>query len=552
MNLPLTDKEIERLHNNKDSDYAYLIKEKGMIRHFKEVSECGINQWGITQSEYLAYLNKFLGMGENLGLYQNKLDQESSHAYKQGKVVCFSAKSNIKTRKGISFSTLSNLLKHSLDFTHIYPNECNYIKRGKYGVVGFKEANLVQLQVFAIDLDFPTDIEGQLEKKKALEYYAEGKNNLFTVGSVIETHKGLQIHILLDKPSLVDKKGNTVRVFKKFALNLVDWYINNTKYGNRVDIKCHPIGIMRIPQLANLRAFHMQGLPSFLDLMTWSITYSASNNADDSKEYVSPVNVSNFKNTSIPFKAALAFKHANKVKKGKRNSTEYTLSLLLFGNKVSKEVALKYIMSFNKNLNNPLKPVEVYALLNSAYSGNYKGATKYYLDNLIKSLLTKEEQVCYSRGYYHLKKKEKDKVKHSASYTAKVISKYLYEEFKRGNTGRVITPINIPSRKLSSASKVSKPRVTKFNNKEAKYFKIKVIKKPRKTFYYCVNMAILLINALKGKYRILISDYLFVTDVVACLTMVSTDTKEINPVGKEPPKYWQLFLPLTKRVVQLT
>lgn len=552
MRIPLTDKEIERLHNNKDSDYAYLLKEKGMIRHFKEVSECGINQWGITQSEYLAYLNKFLGMGDDLGLYKNKQDQESTHKYLLGKVIGFSAKSNIKTRKGISFSTLSNFLKHSLDFTHVFPNECLFVKKVNNSLVGFKESNLSQIQVFPIDLDFPTDLDGRLECDKALDYYSNKDNNPFTVGAVIKTHKGVQLLMVLDKPSLVDKKGNTIKVLKKSAISLRNWYKENTPYGKYIDMTCNLFGIMRMPQLANLASYHTEGLPSFDDLMQFSIKYTKEN--VEVRESTSINTPKELTNVELPIESRFASNHTDSVFHGVRNGTLFCLALLCYGHNVAYPVTCQFINSFNARLKEPLSSDEIKSLLASAYSGRYQGATKYYKRRLLNSILTEEEnkKVWIHYNWKKFKKDEEDKVRHASFYTTKVVIDYLKNKtFNKSK--RAIKPVEATSLELTGNCKVSKSKISKFNNLEAKNNHIQVIKRKRKpTLYFFIGLAYKLIKEIKDNYHSFLQDTLFVKDDLACLTMTSTDTKEINPVGKEPPKHWQLSLPLMKRMVQLT
>lgn len=552
MRIPLTDKEIERLHNNKDSDYAYLLKEKGMIRHFKEVSECGINQWGITQSEYLAYLNKFLGMGDDLGLYKNKQDQESTHKYLLGKVIGFSGKSNIKTRKGISFSTLSNFLKHSLDFTHVFPNECLFVKKVNNSLVGFKESNLSQIQVFPIDLDFPTDLDGQLERDKALDYYSNKDNNPFTVGAVIKTHKGVQLLMVLDKPSLVDKKGNTIKVLKKSAISLRNWYKENTPYGKYIDMTCNLFGIMRMPQLANLASYHTEGLPSFDDLMQFSIKYTKEN--VEVRESTSINTPKELTNVELPIESRFASNHTDSVFHGVRNDTLFCLALLCYGHNVAYPVTCQFINSFNARLKEPLSSDEIKSLLASAYSGRYQGATKYYKRRLLNSILTEEEnkKVWIHYNWKKFKKDEEDKVRHASFYTTKVVIDYLKNKtFNKSK--RAIKPVEATSLELTGNCKVSKSKISKFNNLEAKNNHIQVIKRKRKpTLYFFIGLAYKLIKEIKDNYHSFLQDTLFVKDDLACLTMTSTDTKEINPVGKEPPKHWQLSLPLMKRMVQLT
>lgn len=549
MHIPLREREIEKLYSQADTNKNYQLGEKGLLTRFKEIQRKRINNKGITYREYLDFVSKFLGINDNLGLYKNKKDQESNHKYLLGKVIGFSGKGAIANRQGQAFSTLSNFLKHSINFTHVFPNECLFVKKVNNSLVGFKESNLSQIQVFPIDLDFPTDLDGRLECDKALDYYSNSDNNPFTVGAVIKTHKGIQLLMVLDKPSLVDKKGNTIKVLKKSAMSLRNWYKENTPYGKYVDMNCNLFGIMRMPQLANLVSYHTEGLPSFDDLMQFSIKYTKEN--IEVRESTGINKPKELTNVELPIESRFASNHTDSVFHGVRNDTLFCLALLCYGHNVAYPVTCQFINSFNARLKEPLSSDEIKALLASAYSGRYQGATKYYKRRLLNSILTEEEnkKVWIHYNWKKFKKDEEDKVRHAPFYTTKVVIDYLKNKtFNKSK--RAIKPVEATSLELTGNCKVSKSKISKFNNLEAKNNHIQVIKRKRKpTLYFFIGLAYELIKEIKDNYHSFLQDTLFVKDVVACLTMVSTDTKEINPVGKEPPKYWQLSFPLVKKIV---
>ena len=115
-----------------------------------------------------------------------------------------------------------------------------------------------------------------------------------------------------------------------------------------------------------------------------------------------------------------------------RNNAIFTLSLANYQSYVDKVDCLNKMEYFNELLQYPLSLQEIQRIVNSAYSGKYRGATKEYVESLTESWCGKKYTTSAFNHMVKHKKLRKDRKNSHAFEREQDIIKYLSENQKQG------------------------------------------------------------------------------------------------------------------------
>ena len=109
-----------------------------------------------------------------------------------------------------------------------------------------------------------------------------------------------------------------------------------------------------------------------------------------------------------------------------RNNAMFTC----FSEGWEKNVHLFFLDEFNSHLNYPLPVADIHNLLNSSYSGKYKGACKEYVKALLVQYIKGDSSIPVNIGckgaWYKFKKERKDRVRSHYEEWEKNIIAYTF------------------------------------------------------------------------------------------------------------------------------
>lgn len=296
------------------------------------------------------------------------------------KGVVFTFESKAKMSQGVGKIVRSETQIDSTNLSHWTPNIYSwggYANEFTKTIRGNDERNLNQINCFVIDIDFGYD-------KKIDQANLIGKtiDSGFLPTYVIDTPKGYQIYYLLKNPSYISSANNykSIEVAKKISINLRN---NLKELLPEVDAGCNHFGIFRIPTEKNTIFYEPQVTYSFEQLMHWSIQYSQ-NNQPKLKVLASKGSYQKQVKTNW-FREIIQLKNVNCGQGIGRNNTIMTLALACYSSGVTKDQCFDTLDEFNTNLVYPLSNREVNKIIESAYSGKYRGANKRYVKEIIEN-----------------------------------------------------------------------------------------------------------------------------------------------------------------------
>ena len=407
---------------------------------------------------------------------------------------------------GYVITSLETLAEDYNGLTHWTPN--TYIKYGYKGatkryIQGFEESNLKQINTFVIDID---------TKKHTVQdiLLACIDNSIGAPTLIVESDRGYQVYFVLVEPLFISNKNEFrgLTIAKRISDNL-----KRSLKEVDADIYCNDFGFFRIPTKSNTLYFNANATYSMAELMGWS-----QRKDDDLNRslFVLNGNKGNTQATASEWFNALINARDIKGTKGQigRDNTMFTLALVCFQEGWDKERAFDLLDQFNTNLDSPMRTSEVKKVINSAYSGKYKGAKKEYIESLLEMYVpsTKFDVKMPTGGWYKHKKAREDRVRsHAHEWEKDIIDfitakKSVSEPFIWRTQKELCKAIGIPASTLNKVLKASKTIIKTTSGKGRN--SVTGLTTINLFVQYATELALIL-SAKKSDYRKWLNDLLF-------------------------------------------
>ena len=320
--------------------------------------------------------------------------------HKKGAVFAVRDKSNFEDGvKGFIITSKETLLKKADSISHFTPNifrKYYYNDEKRKTIKGFEEKNLLQINTFVVDIDTRKHSVNDI-------LLACVDHSIGAPTFVLKTTRGYQVFFVLEQPIYISKERQyiSLTVAKRIAEN-----IKRSLACVDADPYCNDFGFFRMPNSQNIVHFNETALYTPKQLIDWS------QRQDDDLGRLLYVIPGKKRNTSLlktDWFACMLQQTNVKGKKGQlgRNNYLFTLALACYQDALPKQEAFDLLDQFNSNLAKPLETKDLGVLLESAYSGNYHGPKKEYVEQLIQAYAPQYAGMDISfgqTGWYKFKK----------------------------------------------------------------------------------------------------------------------------------------------------
>ena len=380
-------------------------------------------------------------------------------AHRKGAVFVVRKKSDFTDAgvKGFIITSKETLIEQSDNVTHFTPNvfrQYKYADADRRYIKGFAEENLQQINVFVIDIDTKQHTVEDIQMACIDE--SIGRPTL-----ILSTDRGYQVFFALEQPIFISNKNDfrSLKVAKRISENLKKSLLSVS-----ADQNCNDFGFFRIPTTKNVVRFDPTATYSVKNLIDWSMRCD-----DDAGRtlYVVPQKMQISSWTQSAWFQQLVTATDVKGEKGQigRNNTLFTLALVCYQDGKDIGFATDLLEQYNANLRYRLTDQEVNTIINSAYSGKYKGAKKEYIEQLLELYVTGGESITVRFGaqkWYKHKKARKDRERsHCHEWEQDIINyitaeKSVSEPFIWRTQKELCEAIGIPSSTLNKLLKESK------------------------------------------------------------------------------------------------
>lgn len=355
----------------------------------------------LNSCEYADVLAKILKNGIKQFNSKN-LVAFKKNSNKIGAIAGFTSKTNMIKTKGLIYRSIDRVLEDSDVLTHWTPNVYSWLGGGENKTIfGHKEANLIQINTFVADIDYPVG-----EKKTDLNLlvlYLLEEGLLPTL--IVDTPKGYHCYFLIqnynqetdsfDKASYISNSNDfkSLRVAKRISENIRKSIQNRLP---QVDMGCNHFGIFRFPTKKNIVHYEPNFVDTFEGYLKWSKDF-------EEKEYaLKRSNLSLLAPNSTGKKGSKRqidtkwydFLIHTDIAEGDRNKTIFTLALACKSSGLSIGECMDQLDQLQ--FNNDLSYSEVERTIRSAYRGDYKGAKSSYVNEIIENYATPTEFEKYS------------------------------------------------------------------------------------------------------------------------------------------------------------
>lgn len=459
---------------------------------------------------------------------------ESVSVFRPGKVIGINTKSGLKGAKGLIIGSVEALVDNHKTFTHITPNvfrSAKYIGDDK--VIGHREDNLKQINAFVIDID---GIDKN--KVKRTDIVFRGMEAGLQPTIILDTPHGYQVQYYLKNPIFIKKNDNkAVKMAKRISMNLREHY---RQVFEEVDMACNHFGFFRCPKEENILSYSPNSIHSLDQFIEFSMEFEKLNieSRKLTKDTAKVYDFASLRSIHEPWFHMLINCTHIKGSNGQigRDNAIFTMSLQLYAGKVEKEEALLMMQKFNSNLEEPLDENIVVQKVNSAYSGQYKGAKKQFIDLLLYTWceITDNDKNNYFFRH-HAKPREERERSHWYEWEGDMI-RFINENAEKGKVvmrpKEVISALNIPRSTYYDVLKLTK---TVLISKEGS----KVVLATKASLYNYIQTLIEQNKNLKAQYRMYLTKvmpYLNLQEkeqIIRHFTIASDGLKhdEINDLG---------------------
>lgn len=359
------------------------------------------------------------------GISTTRLSMDNVNSF--GKIAVATSKDLMIMNRGFTVGAVETLMTNTKSATHWTPNVYKYLKRQNGIITGHEEKNLKQINTFVLDVDN--------ENITYTDILSTGLELDFVPSLILKTDKGYHVYFILDQPIFVTAKTKfrSLNTAKYVSKNIRELF---SKKIEGVDLTCNHFGYFRIPNQSNVVTYNENITYSFKDLMAWSKRYAEEKiiNFETEKEMrrIDP-NGTYIKQVKETWYRKLILQAKIYPKNGYgRNNAIFTLSLANYQSYVDKVDCLNKMEYFNELLQYPLSLQEIQRIVNSAYSGKYRGATKEYVESLTESWCGKKYTTSAFNHMVKHRKLRKDRKNSHAFEREQDIIKYLSENQKQG------------------------------------------------------------------------------------------------------------------------
>nr|WP_199201705.1 primase C-terminal domain-containing protein [Listeria ivanovii]QPL19438.1 plasmid replication protein [Listeria ivanovii]UCK61573.1 plasmid replication protein [Listeria ivanovii] len=318
-----------------------------------------------------------------LSVQKHFTEMEAKHGHRKGVQFVVRQKEDLQRSKGVrGFIVTSQeaLIQEANKISHWTPNVYRwgtYIDDHRKFVKGHAEENLQQINTYVIDIDTQ-----QVDVAKMVMVSMKILNKTPTF--ILKTNKGFQLYFVLENPVFISNANNfkSLRVAKRIATNLKHAFAEEI---SSVDRGCNDFGFFRAPNTQNIVFENLANQIKYTDLISWSKTYSQKANRPGLK--LVQKSESFALATSQEWFQQLVKLTNIRGRKGQfgRNNAVFTIALACYSSEKSYEEAYNLLDEFNTNLQDSLSIREIERVLNSAYSGKYKGANLEYIQGLLET-----------------------------------------------------------------------------------------------------------------------------------------------------------------------
>lgn len=299
-----------------------------------------------------------------------------------GAVFLTRTKQNLSEARGF-IATSQEAVIDNMGCSHWTPNIFRY---GTYSddvrktIVGHSEKNLKQINTLVVDADFGDHKPRYSEAM--LENFIIKKKDLFDPEiwptAILETPHGYQAYYVLWKPVFIAKKGTRYPAIE--AAKTVSEQLRQSvlKKLPQVDVGCNDLGFFRMPSDDTIKFYEPSLTADFSMLLDWA------KDIENKKAAVIKPG-SGPKQVDQPWFNALV--HATVVHGDGdlgRNNTLLTMLLACYSSGWGQDRAYDLADEWNSKQPEPMRDREVRGILRSAYSGKYQGASKAYIELLMK------------------------------------------------------------------------------------------------------------------------------------------------------------------------
>ncbi|KOS66789.1 hypothetical protein AEA09_16230 [Lysinibacillus contaminans] len=333
-----------------------------------------------------------------------KIDARS----KKGAIFVVRSKADFQSTgvKGYIVTSKETLLEDAPGLTHFTPNvyrQYGYADEARRMVRGFEERNLLQINTFVVDID--TKKHTVQEIVLACMDHSIGLPTL-----IVASDRGYQVYFALQQPLFISSKNDFrgLAVAKRISDNL-----KRSLKDVDADLFCNDFGFFRLPKTSNIVFAQLNHTYSMAEFINWSTR------CDDSIErplFVVPTKLSKTSVIDSEWFQALTQAVDVKGQKGQigRNNTIFTLALVCFSEGWEKSRTFDFLDEYNARLRYPLQGAALQSILNSAYSGKYKGASKEYIEALLEIHVPNGQAIRVNTGrhvWYKFKKDREDRTR---------------------------------------------------------------------------------------------------------------------------------------------
>ena len=325
---------------------------------------------------------------------------ENDKHHKKGAIFGVRDKSHFTEKgvKGFIMTSMETVLEKVHELTHFTPNiyrSYGYADGKRKYIKGFEEKNLLQINAFVIDID---------TKKHTVQdiFLACIDDSIGRPTIIVITTSGYQVYFLLATPFFLSNKNDfrSLKVAKRIANNL-----KRSLQSVDADMYCNDFGFFRAPNVQNTEWFDETAIYTPASLINWSMR------RDDDLQRPLFVVPSKKQVTSLTqsgwFHQLISITHL-KGKKGQiaRNNLLFTIALTCFQDGKDRSWTFDLLDRCNSNFQYPLSMKEVNTIIDSAYSGKYRGPKKEYIEHFLALYVKGGESIRVHLGNYWYKHKK--------------------------------------------------------------------------------------------------------------------------------------------------
>lgn len=362
--------------------------------------------------------------------------------------------------KGYIVTSKETLLEDAHTLTHFTPNvyrTFGYTDDSRRFIYGFEERNLQQINTFVVDIDTKKYSVNEL-----LLVCMDASIGLPTF--IVASDRGYQLYFVLESPLFISNKENFrgLKVAKRISDNL-----KRSLQSVEADLFCNDFGFFRLPTEQNVVYKDFDNQYSIATLIQWSMRQDT-----DMKRPLFVIPTKKYKQSVVHTEWFDALVHTVNIKgsKGKigRNNTLFTLALICYAEGWDLERTENLLDEFNSRLQDPLNAKEMYATLQSAYSGKYNGPSKEYVEEILALYVnngTDYKVSLGSRVWYKFKKERDERTRSHYDEWEEDIIQYITAEkscsepFIWRTQKELCQEIGIPQSTLNEVLKCSKQLV---------------------------------------------------------------------------------------------